>query len=70
MYLDIYPWEVSEKMKSGMVVCCTDRMKGENFYLNGMTASEFFMFMQDAEKDQMNRFKFYTYDKKEDEQDA
>ena len=70
MYLDVYPWEVADKIKSGAVVCCTDRMKGDNFYLNGMTASEFFMFMQDAEKDQTNRFKFYTYEKKEVEQDA
>ena len=70
MYLDIYPWEVADKIKSGEVVCCTDRQKGDNFYLNGMTASEFFMFMQDAENDQTNRFKFYTYEKKEDKQDA
>lgn len=70
MYYTIYCWNVFDKLKDGKLVCCTDRMKGDNFYLNGMTASDFFMFMQDAEKDQTNRFKFYTYEKKEAEQDA
>jgi hypothetical protein len=70
MYRDIYAFEVADKMKSGMVVCCTDRLKGDTFYMNGLTASEFFMFMKDAEADQTNRFQFYTYEKKEDEQDA
>lgn len=70
MYIDIYLWDVANEMKSGKIVCCTDRQKGDTFYLNGLTAQEYYLFMDEAMRDQTNRFKFFTYKKKEAEQDA
>ena len=69
MYHNLYAFDVSEAIRSGKIVCCTDRMKGDTFYLNGMNAQEYHMFMAEAMRDRTNRFDFYTYEK-EEKQDA
>ena len=61
MYRDIYDFHVLDEIKKGMLVCCTDRQKGENFYCNGMTVSDLIELLMQAEADKTNRFQFYTY---------
>ena len=73
MYLDIYPFEVIEKICAGYIVNCTDRQKGETLYVNGMNVHEYAELLMLAEKDKTNRFKFFIYDKtgeKDGEKDA
>ena len=66
MYMDIFPWEILGKIKSGRIVNVTDRLKGETFYVNGMNVNEFAELMNDAEADKTGRFQFYVYEKQEE----
>ena len=63
MYMDIFPWEILGKIKDGQIVNVTDRLKGETFYVNGMNLNEFAELLNEAEKDAIGRFKFFVYEK-------
>lgn len=70
MYRDIYTWNVMDEIEKGRIVFVTDRQKGENYFCNGMTVNDLIELLKAAKDDKTNRFQFYYYDEKEDEQDA
>lgn len=66
MFMCIGLWEIMNYIESGDIVSCTDRQKGETFYVNGMVVSDYAELIKAAKADKISRYEFFVYMKKEE----
>ena len=63
MYRKIYAFEILERLEDGLLINCTDRQRGETFFLNGMTVTDCLALIAEARADNTNRYDFFVYEK-------